>query len=408
MKHSGIAPLAVALGICAGIVATPAAAQSLEEQYAFYLSAACDKLDFERVQDESNALLPGQAGAQLDAYCSRPPPVAGPGGTTTATTGTASASGAGDEALRRRQAARRKGSGTQGDADNLVSGSDSVFVSLNLSREDQQARRFEGGRRADQLALTAGVDRRLGDAGLVGAAVGFEDQSADLDSGGTADQHGFSATLYGSWSPSNALFIDANGGATMRSARTSRTVSFLRTLPLESIDPARARSSTDQFEVRGALLAGADFTFGANSIGPRVALDYRRTHVDGHAESGTPMALVIDGQVEQSLRTGAGLQVSRVMNTASAVFVLQLNADWWHEYSDDQRYITARFAQDLRADPVRFRYQNQPPDRDSCSARLSLAATMPHGFSAFAAVDALLGYSYLDRIGLALGVRKEF
>jgi outer membrane autotransporter protein len=119
------------------------------------------------------------------------------------------------------------------------------------------------------------------------------------------------------------------------------------------------------------------------------------------------MALAVDRQTEKSLRSGLGLQGSLAMNSGTAVLLLQLNADWWHEFQDHQRLIRARFAQDLRADPVRFGYQNQPPDRDVFTARLSLAVTMPHGFSAFASVDGLFGHSYLDRYGAALGLRKE-
>lgn len=386
-------------------------AQSLEEQYGFYLSAACFNLQFARVQDESQDLLPGQAGPELDQYCSRPPPTAGPGGTTTATTGTGVGSAdAAASATRRRQAAQRK-SGQAGSAEEfgiLTSGATSLFASLNFAREDQQARRFEGGRRNDHLALTLGLDRRLGATGLLGIAAGIEEQSGDLDAGGTTDARGYTALLYGSWLPAAALFVDFNGGYALRDSATSRSVSFLRTLPLEQIDPARADSKADQQEWRGSLLAGYDFHFGANHIGPRVAVEYRRTAIDGYAETGrSAMALVIDRQVENSLRSGLGLQVSHAMNGESAVYVLQLNADWWHEFQDDQRDIAARFAQDLRAVPVRFRYQNQPPDRDVFTARASLAVTMAHGFSVFASVDGLVGHSYLSRYGVALGLRKE-
>ena len=47
------------------------------------------------------------------------------------------------------------------------------------------------------------------------------------------------------------------------------------------------------------------------------------------------------------------------------------------------------------------------PDRDVFTSRLSLAVTMPRGFSAFVSVDALFGHSYLDHYGAALGLRKE-
>ena len=403
--------LACVLVACA-LPAQPALAQSLEDQYEFYLTAACFELDFERVPDDPGRdLLPGQAGPELDQYCSRLPPTAGPGGTTTATTGSGvSSPDAAAAATRRRQAAQRKDE-PAGNADEfgiLTSGATSLFASLNYAREDQKTRRFEGGRRNDQLALTLGLDRRLGARGLLGIAAGIEDQSADLDAGGTSDARGYTALLYGSWLPGASTFVDFNGGFAFRDTETSRAVSFLRTQPLEEIEPARADSTADQQEWRGSLLAGYDASFGGNSIGPRLAMEYRRTTIDGYSETGvSAMALVVDRQVEESLRSGLGLQASHVMNGESAVYVIQLNADWWHEFEDDQRYIGARFAQDLRPEPVRFRYQNQPPDRDVFTARASLAVTMPRGFSVFASVDGLIGHSYLGRYGAALGLRKE-
>lgn len=424
MKIRKVAARLLCLGLGsatgAGLV-VPATAQSLEEQYAFYLSARCTSLQFERTDGEvPDDLVPGQAGTELDAFCSGTPPVGGGSSSESASTGVGTTSGgAADQALRRRQASLRNGKdGEPAGADEfgiLASGGTSLFGSFSYARDDQKARRFEGGRRVDQLALTLGVDWRLGTSGLLGIAGGVEDQSGDLDAGGTIDNRGYSALLYGSWLPAPAAFVDFNAGVVLRDAKTSRTVSFTRTfntgggpVVVESIAPARARSKADQQEWRAALLTGYDFQSGASSFGPRFAAEYRRTRIDGVVEQGaTPMTLVIDRQVEESLRGGLGLQGSRVMNTKSAVFVLQLNADWWHEFQDDQRFIEARFAQDLRENPVRFRYQNQPPDRDVFTSRLSLGVTMPRGLSAFVSVDALFGHSYLDHYGAALGLRKE-
>lgn len=69
--------------------------------------------------------------------------------------------------------------------------------------------------------------------------------------------------------------------------------------------------------------------------------------------------------------------------------------------------IEAHFAQDLRSEPSRLRYQNQPPDRDVFTVRASLGLTMREGWSAFATADVLLGHAYRHRYGVALGVRKQ-
>jgi uncharacterized protein YhjY with autotransporter beta-barrel domain len=418
IPRARLAAAALVMAMASCLQLQDAAAQSLDGQYAFYLTAKCARLNFDRFEGElSNDVVPGQAGPELDAFCSGLPPVGGGTDASSASTGTAGNVGrGGDEALRRRQSeARGDDAAGAGEFSILSTGLTSLFASVNYAHEDQKMRRFEGGRRADLLALTLGLDRKLGDSGLIGAAAGIEDQSGDLDAGGTSDNRGYSALLYGSWMPVPALFLDLNGGVTFRKADSSRSVSFTRTLDsgsgprvIESIAPARANSKVDQLESRAALLAGYDIGIGATSFGPRLAVEYRRNAIDGTAETGvSPMALVIDKQVEASLRSGLGAQASHVVNTGSAVYVVQLNADWWHEFEDNQRDIDARFAQDLRDEPVRFRFQNQPPDRDVFTARASLAVTMPRGFSVFGSVDGLVGHSYLSRYGAALGLRKE-
>ena len=50
------------------LVALPAGAQTLDEQYAYYLDARCSQMGFARDADDN--LLPGQAGPTLEKYCS--------------------------------------------------------------------------------------------------------------------------------------------------------------------------------------------------------------------------------------------------------------------------------------------------------------------------------------------------
>jgi len=53
------------------------------------------------------------------------------------------------------------------------------------------------------------------------------------------------------------------------------------------------------------------------------------------------MTLAFDSQTATSLRSMIGPQLSKAFNIANAVIVPQLNADWVHEYRDDQRVISS-------------------------------------------------------------------
>jgi hypothetical protein len=415
-----VVPVGLVLLAGAALLPCMASAQSLDEQYAFLLNAKCRNMSFAR--GAGQVLLPGQAGPALTAYCNGP--VSVPDGATdsySATAGVGVTTDIADQAARRRKAAAGNGDGA--DEVSLFSmGQYSVFGALGYSHERQDARRFEGSRRSDTLQLTLGLDRRMGTAGVVGIAALAEDLQGDLEEGGRLSHSAFGGVLYGSWLLSGDSFIDLATGWMSRDVETSRVVALrgLRTFdggpsgnppppqPIVFIPPARATGDVGQQDWLAELRAGHDFRFGRYTVGPRLAASWRRAGIDGATEAGTtPMTLVVDKQTEKSLRTAAGVQASRVFNTDVAVWVVQLNTDWWHEFQDDQRFITARLVEDLRPEPSRLRYQNQPPDRDVYTARFSLTATLPHGWSAFASVDALLGHAYLNRYGAALGLRKE-
>jgi outer membrane autotransporter protein len=412
--------LVVVFALLAGASALPpAAAQSLDDQYLLYLYAKCEEMNFER---DGFEIVPGQAGPQLFDYCNGSFTLPfGVDDSPSSSAGFSGTAGLIDQAARRRKAAgdEEKGPAKTVDETTLFeSNQASAYFSLNYAREEQDATRFEGWHRSNALGLMLGLDRRLGTKGVIGLALQAEDSSGDLDSGGSIDHHAYGLLGYGSWLPTADSFIDVGAGWTSRNVDTRRIVALKgyftyigNTQPPRSffyIDPAPASSDVDQQDLLAELRAGYDFTFGRYAVGPRVAGSFRKTDIDAIDEAGpTPMTLAIGKQVEKSLRTGAGLQASSVFNTSSAVWVAQLNADWWREFKDDQRVIKARLVEDLRPEPTAFDYQNQPPDRSTFTARASLSVTMPRGWSAFTAVDALLGHRYISRYGAAIGLRKE-
>jgi uncharacterized protein with beta-barrel porin domain len=411
-------------GLLAAVCLLPpiAQAQTLGDQYANFLSEKCSRMNFAR--DFAGNLIPGQAGARLEEFCDGTvgsnDPVPGTFATT-ASTGSAVTGRADEAAVRRRTTSEgdgEEGAGPGPDGASSLGGRHGVFASLKHDGETRDPTRFQGGHRANLLGLTVGIDRRLTSSSLIGAAAVLEDQSGQFDAGGEFDHRGFGLLLYGSWLPAPEAFVELAAGTTLREASSRRIVSFERTftpanspgppIVVESIAAAPVSSDVDQRELMASVQAGYDIRSGGSAVGPRLALQYRRARIDATVESGdSPMALVIDPQTRKSLRTGIGLEASRVANLRSAVIVMQLGADWWHEFQDHQRIISARFVEDLRSEPSRLQFQNEPPDRDTFVARASLGVTMRRGWSAFAAVDALLGHSWLRRYSAAIGLRKE-
>lgn len=421
MKFSWVLPALACGWTCA------THAQSLDEQYDFFLgtlSRRCQNLNF--AVDDDLVLLPGQAGPQLAAFCSGPPQVGG-GATNNSQGGTTGASGGRaaveDAALRRRrERARADEQETAPDAGNDVTlidgGNVNAFLSVDYQRENQKTTRYEAGHSSDLFNGTLGADYRFGSTAVAGAALKFEDLSGDFASGfGDFHARGRGAVLYGSWFPYQTLFIDVNAGIVSRDVDTRRIVGIRRvTIASPSAPPVigffpsltPVDSATHSREENAEIRTGYDFVAGRATFGPRAGVVVRRAELDGFTEHGSsPMRLSFDPQIEKSLQSSLGLQASAAFNTGAGVIVPQLNLDWLHESRDDQRFITARFADDLRANPSKLRFLNAAPDRDTFRMRLSTVAVFAHGVNAFWSVEGLAGHDYIDRYGLAMGIRVE-
>jgi len=419
-----------AAGVCAVLLAgagiligMPARAQTLDEQYEYYLGGHCQNLNFAR-SGPRYQILPGQAGPNLLAFCNGPPPTAGPSESGSFGGGAGAAEGRGegaeeDAALKRRRDKLRQQQAetptADGDVDLGRLGRVSTFLSLDYLHERQKSTEFEAGRRSDGVNGTLGADYRFGGRGVAGLALKYYTQWGDIDTGGNFDMHGGGVWAYGSWWPRERLFVDFTVGFDFKGVHTERSVYRETTIELPAGDttffnpkPALAFSDTNSREQSAELRAGYDLSLGSVSVGPRMALTLRHSDLDPYLETGTtPMTLAFDEQTAISLRTQTGLQGTRAFTLGHVVLVPQLNADWVHEFRDDQRFITAHFAEDLRANPAILRFLNEPPDRDWFLARASTAAIFPHGVSGFATVESMFGHSYIDRYRASIGVRVQ-
>jgi uncharacterized protein YhjY with autotransporter beta-barrel domain len=403
-------------------------AQSLDEQYAYYLTVKCQNLGFAR--GDNNVVLPGQAGPHLAAYCSGPVPVAG--GTEAsglgggATEEISSSGGEEEQALKRRRNRLDKSNADHAEAatpdaaadSELASfGATSVFVSFDYLHERQTATAYEAGRSSSGFGGLLGVDHRFADKALAGIAIRYAEQSGLLDSGGDFSVHTPGIRVYGTWLPVDGLFIDGAVGFDRRGLDTRRevalkVVTFGNPLypGIVSYDPppSLVSSTTHERDLSGELHVGYDFRISSLTIGPRASVTTAHSTLDPYVESGnTPMTLAVNEQTRTSLRSLAGLQATDALKLPAGVLVPQLEVEWLHEYRDDQRMLSAHFAEDLRPDPVQLHYLNNRPDRDWFVIRFATVAVLPHGLSAFAAFERTAGNLYIDRYQGSLGVRWE-
>lgn len=282
----------------------------------------------------------------------------------------------------------------------------SIFFSGDFARSDREQSDFETGYEADSYGGTVGADYRFGDRLVTGLAFSFANSDSEYDADvGDLDTDSLTATAYASFSATENLYFDAYAGHGWLDYEGGRRVAFALNTGVV-VNGAAAGDTEGRQWIAGAR-AGYDFFRGALTLGPYAKLDYASTDIDGFTESSaTGLALAFEDQDIDSLQTAVGAQASYAISYSWGVLLPSARAEWVHEFDDDRRTITARFAGDPTGAPIAI--QTDGPDRNFFRVGLSLSAVLPGGISPFADFEQRLGHDFLEEQKLSLGVRFEF
>ncbi len=299
-----------------------------------------------------------------------------------------------------------------------------LFVSAEYEAFDKNVTPFESGYSSDSWSGTVGVDYSFTSWATAGIAFTYSSVSGTYaQRGGDFDTESVGGLLYATFFPIPRLFVDVVGGYARKNYTTDRAISFTNTFNVGDILTSNgiASGETDGNEYRAGVNLGYDFNFDRATFGPRLGVNYRYTTIDSFAEegkravicnptcrstSGTGLELDYDRQDESSLTTVAGLFVSVSFSTPFGVVVPQATFEYVHEFADNQRAIHFNFVEDLAQ--KKFRFQNDPPDRDYFNAGAGVVFVLPGGFSPFVNYRALLGYKDQSSHTVTAGLRFAF
>jgi len=392
--------LIVALLVTAAL-AVPLGAQTFQDAFNGALNNNCAQL---------GGATGGPYGSNLGNICAPLGPTPIPGTTSSSASLSVDTQAAGDEQrLLRRLRERRDGTAASADSFPGLRGL-GVFASAEYQTFDKDVTRFEPGYSRDTWGGTIGADYSFGGKGLIGLAFSYSHQDGTFDNnGGSFDTSAYSPTLYGSVFVVPHLFIDLYAGYTRRDYTTDRRYSFAMAGGI-SIPSATARGETHGDEARLGMNTGYDFVFGPVTVGPRLGFNYRNIHIDGYDETGktgtTGLELAYDDQHQTSFTSNLGVFASMAISTGFGVFVPQAMWEWVHEFLNDQRVTYFHFVEDQGA--TRFRFQNDPPDRNYFNAGLGLVLVLPNGLSPFVNVRQFFGYEKQSSTTVTAGLRFAF
>ncbi|MCR8915512.1 autotransporter outer membrane beta-barrel domain-containing protein [Marinobacter panjinensis] len=308
---------------------------------------------------------------------------------------------------------------TRSDLARVDLGPVSVFLTSDFETHEKDPTPIEGrGFESDRIAILAGLDYLINENASLGMAFNYAKVDGDFDgriegqNSGGFDNSSYGLMAFGEYIFATRAYINWSLGYNNHDYETERysTVSMGN-----SVANGVLASDTDADEINAGIEFGYDMTMDSLILGPRLALRYKKTDIDGYTETVksnnpssalAPLALIVRGQAEKSLTSHLGVQLSKAINWDHGVLLPQLYLEYVHEFQDDQRDIAFSFQDDL-ANNV-FNYNNDAPDRDYGNVLVGVVAVFANGLQSFISYERLVAYSNHDNDRFSVGVRQEF
>jgi outer membrane lipase/esterase len=293
-----------------------------------------------------------------------------------------------------------------------------IFINGDYGWGDRDATLRQSGFDFDSYGITAGVDYRFTDQFVLGAAFGYGNTDVEINAnGGTLDTDAYSVSVYGSYYPTQAFYLDAIvswGISDHDQARSIRYGVDTSTPGERTLVRQTATAEIDSDQISASLGSGYNFAQNGWTFGPYGRLGYVDVDVDGFRERvsdptpttpGSGLGLEIDEQDFTSFTLAVGGQVIKAISMPWGVLLPQLNAEYVHEFENDNDAIAGRFLGDLSG--TTFFLPTDEPDRNYVNLSIGASAVFAGGRSAFIQYQTLLGYEDLESHAIGVGLRIE-
>ena len=187
------------------------------------------------------------------------------------------------------------------------------------------AYRQAGGFDSDNIAISAGVDQRIGERALMGFSVGYNHDNSEIGHDGTRSvAQGYTAALYGSYQPAAHIYLDVVLGGGGLSFDSSRYASDSATVLV-------GRRNGDQWFA--SLTAGYEYQTGAWAISPYGRFAWSLSSLNGFSENGDVTEALTYGT--QTLRTSqavAGVRSSGRIPWNSGWLIPHIRLEIGHDF----------------------------------------------------------------------------
>ncbi|RDS81684.1 autotransporter domain-containing protein [Dyella monticola] len=178
---------------------------------------------------------------------------------------------------------------------------------------------------SDNMAITTGVDQRLGERGLVGLSVGYNHDNTDIANDGTHSiAQGYSAAVYGSFEPSARTYIDGvlgGGGLNFSSRRYDD----------DTGDYLLGRRNGDQWFA--SLTGGYEYKWNNWLLSPYGRLEWSMARLNSFSETGDVTgALTYGDETVRTSQTILGIRASGQVQESFGTLVPHIRFEFGHDF----------------------------------------------------------------------------
>lgn len=283
----------------------------------------------------------------------------------------------------------------------------------------------------DSYGATLGFDYMFASGLVAGIAAGYADYEVDFDraasplagnsltttvSGGGFELDGYSLSGYligniGRFYVDGLVSYGSNDYETERVVRYQGSADGSGRGKNLNIDRTMT-GKTDSDTLGLGISTGTSFELGGFDLGVDLGLSYLDITVDDYTEQDSAinggLNLAYGDQDIESLVSTVGAQLTRTYSSSSGVFVPYARADWHHEFENDARTVSARYASQEVGQSFDLNVGSDDPDEDYFSIGLGVAAIFANNIQAFIDYRATLGLEDASANLFTIGVRGSF
>lgn len=244
-------------------------------------------------------------------------------------------------------------------------------------------------------ALTVGADTRLDDDVVLGGAIGATRANTRFTgSASRQDSDGYSATVYGSWSPTPATYVSATLG------QVSNHFDLQRDTGGGSVATASTRGTALGLSISG----GYDHVSGPWTLSPFIRWDGVTTRIAAFDESGSPAAVSVDAQRMRANSWNLGTNAQYSIPVSWGVVLPYARVEWTRRTDSGSGSASARMLSDNSALLVP---SGDDKGRSYGAWAVGTSTLMQNGVSAFVDFESGFGQQGYRIRRIAAAVRIE-